>query len=179
MKSTGRPFNGPSTTGNPSGPGRGNNPPGNTRAGGNGITRGLRVFNPDQRVIYIHPGRPDNYGQSYTIGRYVSGHAWRGEDLEFKRESQSGRVSQNKHDNFFVRASDERSIVNIASNGSQMKLTTVLKRHGSDTVRAETIGTVTGAHAKTDGSGPYYYIKFDGLDEIISVPSVYLKWASQ
>ena len=165
-----RPFNGPSTTGNPSGSGRGNNPSGNVRLGGNGMAHEIRAFNPGQRVIHIHPGRP-HYGRSYTIGRYVSGDEVR----EFQRELGSGRVSQNKHNNFFVRASDDRSIVDIAHNGDQVKLTTVLKRHGSNTVREETIGTVSKAYAKTDGTGPYYDVKFEGLDEMVSVPSVYLE----
>ena len=134
----------------------------------------IRAFNPGQRVIHIHPGRP-HYGRSYTIGRYVSGDEVR----EFQRELGSGRVSQNKHNNFFVRASDDRSIVDIAHNGDQVKLTTVLRRHGSNTVREETIGTVSKAYAKSDGTGPYYDVKFEGLGEMVSVPSVYLERIEQ
>jgi len=135
-------INGPSTTGNPSGGGRSNNPSGTMRAGGNGIMQSCRVFNSGQRVMHIHPGQP-HYGRSYTIGRYVSGDEVR----EFQRELGSGRVSQNRNDNFFVRASDDRSIVDIALNGDQVKLTTVLRLHGSNTVREETIGTVSEAIA--------------------------------
>ena len=133
-----------------------------------------RVFNSGQRVMHIHPGQP-HYGRSYTIGRYVSGDEVR----EFQRELGSGRVSQNRHDNFFVQSSDDMSIVDIAHNGDQVKLATVLKRHGSNTIKEETIGTVGKVYAKSDGTGPYYDVKFEGLDAMVSVPSVHLDRISQ
>tara|TARA_B100001094_G_scaffold267173_1_gene270365 strand:+ start:266 stop:415 length:150 start_codon:yes stop_codon:yes gene_type:complete len=35
--------------------------------------------------------------------------------------------------------------------------------------------TVGKVYAKSDGTGPYYDVKFEGLDEMVSVPSVYLE----
>ena len=175
MKSSSRPHNGPSTTGKPSGKGRGNNPSGNTMSGGNGISNRTRVFNPKQRVMYIHSGRPDNYGRSYSIGQYSSGQAWTG-GWEFKYESPSGRVFD---DTFFVRVHDERCVVNIMDDGDRVELKEPYEKYSNYKVPVGTQGVVENIYANPRGDGPYYNIKFDGLDDIIAVPSIDIKYISK
>ena len=88
MKSKGRPFNGPSTTGNPSGKGRGNNPAGGARFAENGLGAAAHVPFFSRRVMKIH-GTIKPRGEPYTIFRYQG----RTDDKNhiFRREIPGGR----------------------------------------------------------------------------------------